>query len=1210
MRRARIALLLALLLAAGMAQAQPSAATEPELLRSARIWQVKGRADLARSALEKMLRARPDDAEGLLQLGLLEIVSARYPRAEALLASLRQQHPGAFQTEELDQALRAATVDRIQLATLRKLRQGGQRAAVLELLKQIFPQGAPHGELGIEYCRGIALDDARWAEARTGYERLIREHPDDPRYRLALARHLLRQPQTRVAALDQIEVLAQQPDVSEWDARELWLNGLDDLPAGADTVARIRRYLVLVPNDSKALQLLAVKSQTGAAAAAQRDKPAETLAPTQAAATPKPRPKPGAAEMEARSEHEPSPARAAPPAVIVAAAPPSPPPPPPPQPSPREIAIARWHDAALAAQSRSELPKAEALQEAAAGFETGNFYRVSLAARQLAQTGDTATAEALYEQVLTLDAGNATAFMDRLRLWAASGRRDQAEAALVAARHAGAPPPATLDSLEAELLADDAEAALAQQQPALARDRLERAQPLSPRDPWLAYRLARLRLQAGNSSDATMLMDKLARTAPRDADTRHAQALLLWQAGDESAAMSALLSVPEDQRTPAMRRLGNQLQIAPLRRDAARLTAAGDTANALASLQQARAIAADDPQLLAEVAGSAATLGRGDIALAWMRAAADAAPAPAIEPRLSWADLAADLHDDTAVDKALSPLRGLPIADADQSSLYANLETGLARRKAAAQASSGQTDAALQALEQARARLPDDRRIRLQQAELLLAAGRSDEAAQRYAELHAQTPQDASLQLDYARALRKAGRSRAARREIDALAQATPAADADLRLDLAAEYRALGLPDQAAQLYTEQKRAAPDSEAGKTAQFRLASLDAARPGSAAIGAIVEHKAGSAGISNLDHVELPAELRVPLGYWGQLFARADMLRLSAGRLPADYDHAAVFGSVQAAGPAALAAFADGVDIQASGVALGVGLETEHWRADIGHTPTAFPVNYLLGGLRYDGRLGGSDLRVEVSQRAVTSSLLSYAGARDPASGRIWGGVRAAGAHAQLDQQNGRLGLFASLGLDRYRGENVADNASLKLRLAGDWKLRDQPGDTLYAGLAASYWHYQHNLRYYSFGHGGYYSPQSYLSLSAPLDWRGRVDRWSYQLRASPSYSWSHEDREPFYPDDAALQTAALSSPLPSGYDAPYYDGGNGGGFGYSLSAALGYQLTPHWSAGARAAIDRSDYYEPNLFYLVLRYRFEATDEAPDYPPRMLYPYADF
>jgi predicted Zn-dependent protease len=1203
--RARIALLV-LLLAAGaahaQAQAQPAAASEPELLRSARIWQIKGRADLARSALEKMLRAHPDDAEGLLQLGLLEIASARYPRAGELLAKLRQQHPDAFQTEELQQALRAATDDRIKLATLRKLRQGRQRAAVLDLLKELFPQGAPHGELGVEYYRGIALDDARWGEARAGYERLIREHPDDPRYRLALARHLLRQPQTRIAALDQIEALARLPDVPDWDVRDLWLDGLEDSPSGADTVARIQRYLVMVPGDSKAQQLLAAKGQPGAASAAGRDKPAAT--PAQAPATAVTEDHSDRVQRAAPAEHT------APPVIASAAPVVVPPPPPAPLPSPREIAVAHWSAAALAAQQRGDAPQSVALQEAAAGFENGNYYRVSLAARQLALIGDTASAEALYEQVLALDAGNATAFADRLRLWAGSGRRDQAAAAIVAARRAGAPPAAAIDSLEAELLAADAEAALAQQQPQQARQLLERAQPLSPRDPWLAYHLAKLRLQAGDGSGAAALMDKLARAAPRDADTRHAQALLLSQAGDEAAAAGALKAVADDQSTPAMRRLAGELRIAPLRRDAARLSAAGDGDNAMASLEQARAAAADDPQLLAAVARAAAGLGRSDAALAWMRAAAIAAPAPAIEPRLQWADLATDLHDDAAADDALSRLRGVAIADADQRGRYADLESALARRNAAALAAAGDLDTALRNLAQARSWLPDDPRLQLQQAELLLDAGRGSEAVQRYAELHAQAPQDAALQLGYARALRKAGRAREARREIDALAQRMPAADDELRLDVAAEYRALGLPDAAARLYTDLQRTASASEAGDTARLRLASLDAARPGSAAVGAIVEHKAGSAGISTLDHAELPAELRLPLGYWGQLFARADTLRLSAGRLPADYDRAAVFGSVQAAGPASLAAFADGVDIQASGVALGLGLETEHWRADIGHTPTAFPVNYFVGGLRYDGRLAGSDLRVDVSQRAVTSSLLSYAGARDPASGRSWGGVRAAGAHAQLDRQIGRLGLFASLGLDRYRGENVADNGSFKLRLAGDWKLRDHADDTLYAGLAASYWRYQHNLRYYSFGHGGYYSPQSYVSLSAPLDWRGRADRWSYQLRASPSYSWSREDRAPFYPDDAALQTAALSSPLPSGYDAPYYDGGSGGGFGYSLSAALGYQITPHWSAGARAAIDRSDYYEPNLFYLLLRYRFEATDEAPDYPPRMLYPYADF
>lgn len=1227
MNAARLALLM--LLCALMLQAGVASAADPELLRSARIWQVKGRADLARSALEKMLHAHPDDADALLQLGLLEIAAARYPQAEALLAGLRQKQPDAFQTEELEQALRGATVDRIKLATLRRQRQGGERAAVLALLQELFPQGAPHGELGVEYYRGIALDDARWAEARAGYERLIREHPDDPRYRLALARHLLRRPQTRIAGLDLIETLAAQPDVPEWDARDLWLGGLEDLPAGADAVGRIGRYLKLVPKDAKAQQLLAAKSRAGgvvtsSAPAVTRgvasDTPPATapapwrpVAATTTAADAAPaHGQAGPAAAAAAGARLPAPARiaaapvAAPPAPTAVATPPAPPPPPP---SPREIARARWHAAAIAAQAGGETARATALQEAADGFDSGNFYRVSLAARTLAAAGDGGDAEAVYEQVLALDPANATAFADRLRLWTGSGRQQLAVAAIAAARRAGTLPAATLDGYEAERLDAEADAALAQQQPAQARELLERAQPLAPRDPWLAYRLAKLRLQAGDTGAAAALMAALARAAPLDADTRYAQALLLAKAGDDSAAAAALQAVAEPQRSAGMRQLALQLQIEPLRRDAARLTAAGDAANAIASLERARTLAAADPQLLAGVARSAAGLGQPALALGWMRSAAEAAPAPAADARLAWADLAADLQQDAVADQALAPLRGQTLTDADQRGRYAELESALARRGASAQARAGRIDAALQTLSQASARLPQDRRLQTRQAELLLDAGRADDAVQRYAALRAQAPQDRALQLDYARALRQAGRRRDARRELDALAQNSSAATDELALDLAAEYRALGAPDQAAKLYTALRRGAPADADRNLAQQRLAALDASRPGGAAAGGIVEHKAGSPGISTLDRVEIPAELRLHLGYWGQLLARVDTVQLSAGRLPADYERAALFGSVQAAGPAALAGFANGIDIDASGVALGIGIETDRWRVDIGHTPTAFPVNYLIGGLRYDGNLGGSSLRLDVSQRPVISSLLSYAGARDPAGAGVWGGVRAAGAHAQIDRQNGRLGLFAALGLDRYRGDRVADNTSLKLRAGTDWKLRDRADDTLYAGLTAVYWRYRENLSQYSFGHGGYYSPQSYVALSAPLDWRGRMQRWSYQLRAAPSYSWSREDRAPFYPNDPALQAAASGSPLPSGYDAPYYDGGKGGGLAYALNGALGYQFTPHWSAGARAAIDRSDYYEPNLFYLYLRYGFEAED-APEYPPRTLYPYADF
>ena len=98
--------------------------------------------------------------------------------------------------------------------------------------------------------------------------------------------------------------------------------------------------------------------------------------------------------------------------------------------------------------------------------------------------------------------------------------------------------------------------------------------------------------------------------------------------------------------------------------------------------------------------------------------------------------------------------------------------------------------------------------------------------------------------------------------------------------------------------------------------------------------------------------------------------------------------------------------------------------------------------------------------------------------------------------------------------------------------------------------------------------------------------------------------------PFYPTDAALQAQAAGSPLPRGYSAPVYRGGSGSGYGYSLRGVAEYQLANGLVIGARAGVDRSDFYEPNFFTVYFRHLFGDRETLPYWPPRPPRPYSQF
>jgi hypothetical protein len=241
---------------------------------------------------------------------------------------------------------------------------------------------------------------------------------------------------------------------------------------------------------------------------------------------------------------------------------------------------------------------------------------------------------------------------------------------------------------------------------------------------------------------------------------------------------------------------------------------------------------------------------------------------------------------------------------------------------------------------------------------------------------------------------------------------------------------------------------------------------------------------------------------------------------------------------------------------------------------------------------------------VSRRPVTSTLLSYAGAHDPVTGEAWGGILSNGISAHIGYSSGRFSVFADPGYYHLTGMNVLTNTEFELRTGLHYDLIQREDMLLSGGLTFTNWRYRENLRYYTFGHGGYYSPQTYYSLTIPVRWTGRSDSWSYMLNGSVSASVSHEKNMPFYPTDAALQT------LGNANGTAYYSGGDGHGTGYSLGGSLEKLLTSHLLVGGRIEIDRSDYYTPNFAILYLRYQFDARSGPVSYPPDLVKPYSRF
>ena len=69
------------------------------------------------------------------------------------------------------------------------------------------------------------------------------------------------------------------------------------------------------------------------------------------------------------------------------------------------------------------------------------------------------------------------------------------------------------------------------------------------------------------------------------------------------------------------------------------------------------------------------------------------------------------------------------------------------------------------------------------------------------------------------------------------------------------------------------------------------------------------------------------------------------------------------------------------------------------------------------------------------------------------------------------------------------------------------------------------HYERNLRYFTYGQGGYFSPGAYLLAGVPLTFNGHYGtKFHYRASGSLGMQAFQEDSAPYFPLDAAYQAA--------------------------------------------------------------------------------------
>jgi tetratricopeptide (TPR) repeat protein len=366
---------------------------------------------------------------------------------------------------------------------------------------------------------------------------------------------------------------------------------------------------------------------------------------------------------------------------------------------------------------------------------------------------------------------------------------------------------------------------------------------------------------------------------------------------------------------------------------------------------------------------------------------------------------------------------------------------------------------------------------------------------------------------------------------------------------------------------------------------------------------IRTRSGDAGLDKLTEVNTPIEATFSAGGTGQLRLSVTPVVLSSGTIGGDDTNLQRFGTLALGltppvqGPPYVPAYYTGnrpSTQDAQGVGLDVGYSNRLITADVGTSPVGFKVPNIIGGLEFAPQLNDRvRLRVGVERRSLTDSVLSYAGTTDPRTGTKWGGVVRNQAKIALEFSAGPADFYVNGGGGQVTGKHVTSNTDVTVGAGGSYPVYRQGDDEVRVGVDLLYLSYAKNLRFFTLGQGGYFSPQSYVSALIPVNFRSKIDEdTSYEVGAAVGYQTFSEKTSNYYPDDPSLQAQLNAATNFSGLSKTYPSRSQSGIAG-NVHGKFDYRVSTNLHIGGQASYQHSGSFDEAVAGVYAKYLFNGT-----------------
>ena len=283
--------------------------------------------------------------------------------------------------------------------------------------------------------------------------------------------------------------------------------------------------------------------------------------------------------------------------------------------------------------------------------------------------------------------------------------------------------------------------------------------------------------------------------------------------------------------------------------------------------------------------------------------------------------------------------------------------------------------------------------------------------------------------------------------------------------------------------------------------------------------------------------------------------------------------------------------------AAGSALDVSYAYDIVTADLGSTPIGFEQKSIVGGVQFLPRITNNlQLRLTADRRAVTDSILSYAGQTDSRTGERFGGVTKNRVYANFEGSVGDTYYYAGAGLAAFLGKQVVANSDVEAGAGFSTPVWTTPTQEVRVGSNLVYFGFRRNEGNFTIGNGGYFSPQQYFAFLVPVTYKQQLTPdLVYNLGASLGVQSFRARSELVFAgrENAALEAQLAQEISGTGNFNTRFAGFSGTGIAGGARGDIDYRINDNLHVGAQAGFDRSGNFTEGTGLVYARYTFNQS-----------------